>query len=766
MLTAGTIEEKIYHRQIFKQFLTNRVLKDPKQQRFFKTNDLFELFTLNEGEKEKTESSALFAGLGSDIQCNSKSTSKKIRGNETSKETPETFKNKKRTLDVSNGTKTNPSQEKVSKTIIDKYSNKKHPVNKVANFKIPKMNSNNTEKQKDNMDSSMVNGSIREEISFRSDIERKMEIAKPPTVIDTSDVKNGCSQNGVEEAKNIENIKEGIRNVAFINGETMSDTQKDSILSSNEPESSLRCSGVSKDNNNCTSDSPTYTNSSTETAQTNDEQELMDIMRTNSLTGGKGPKTDVFDNTVTKTKVENDFDRSINVDHYAKENNQCSNKEIESKDYATCNPMTGLLNEEKRDNGAAVVTERVEGYKLTLTSSEVLNTRINTDSKIEEECSVHTNNDEGTEDVMENSQDMQGGGSERKEEEMSTDKTSTEEEAKRKKMWMLAKLLSKKFAAKSSSTNCQNEKRVDEPKKKEALPGSKSGKESKANKGKKFEGERIDFLVKKRKHKNKNDEEVKKENENQDKYVLSKLFKSSGVHTALSHDVIVNSGDADYMLLQAEANRVATEAMKIVKASREKCFRPSLNSENPQQLQQKKKLFGASKPKLDFHSFVSDDNETKKRVQGNSNAVYEDDECSSSSNMFSRSLSVHKAEEGGSSSGMLSSSQLLARIRSRQSVSVTATSNTSDHYQNAAEEGSSDDPVVNENVELLSDIRNFVAFQASIDGRATTEEILDRFKERLPKGKAHIFKALLKQICDLRKDASGKGWWYIKLELR
>ena len=35
-MTAGTIEEKIYHRQIYKQYLTNKILKDPKQRRFFK----------------------------------------------------------------------------------------------------------------------------------------------------------------------------------------------------------------------------------------------------------------------------------------------------------------------------------------------------------------------------------------------------------------------------------------------------------------------------------------------------------------------------------------------------------------------------------------------------------------------------------------------------------------------------------------------------------------------------------------------------------
>uniref|UniRef100_S4RU97 Excision repair cross-complementation group 6 n=1 Tax=Petromyzon marinus TaxID=7757 RepID=S4RU97_PETMA len=62
LVSAGTIEEKIYHRQIFKQFLTNRVLKDPRQQRFFKANDLFELFALTDPDSSQgTETSALFA---------------------------------------------------------------------------------------------------------------------------------------------------------------------------------------------------------------------------------------------------------------------------------------------------------------------------------------------------------------------------------------------------------------------------------------------------------------------------------------------------------------------------------------------------------------------------------------------------------------------------------------------------------------------------------------------------------------------------------
>jgi DNA excision repair protein ERCC-6 len=48
LLTAGTIEEKMYHRQIFKQMLTDKVLKDPMQKRFFKAGWLQDLFTLGD----------------------------------------------------------------------------------------------------------------------------------------------------------------------------------------------------------------------------------------------------------------------------------------------------------------------------------------------------------------------------------------------------------------------------------------------------------------------------------------------------------------------------------------------------------------------------------------------------------------------------------------------------------------------------------------------------------------------------------------------
>lgn len=61
LITAGTIEEKIYHRQIFKLLLSNKVLEDPRQRRIFKPTDLVELFNLNEPiNGESSESDQLF----------------------------------------------------------------------------------------------------------------------------------------------------------------------------------------------------------------------------------------------------------------------------------------------------------------------------------------------------------------------------------------------------------------------------------------------------------------------------------------------------------------------------------------------------------------------------------------------------------------------------------------------------------------------------------------------------------------------------------
>ena len=62
LLTAGTIEEKIYQRQIFKTVLTNKVLKDPTQRSNFQIGDLEDLFTLGPLKEGATETGSMFKG--------------------------------------------------------------------------------------------------------------------------------------------------------------------------------------------------------------------------------------------------------------------------------------------------------------------------------------------------------------------------------------------------------------------------------------------------------------------------------------------------------------------------------------------------------------------------------------------------------------------------------------------------------------------------------------------------------------------------------
>ncbi|GAV80148.1 SNF2_N domain-containing protein/Helicase_C domain-containing protein [Cephalotus follicularis] len=68
LITRGTIEEKVYHRQIYKHFLTNKILKNPQQRRVFKARDMKDLFTLNDDEGSgSTETSNIFSQFTEDV---------------------------------------------------------------------------------------------------------------------------------------------------------------------------------------------------------------------------------------------------------------------------------------------------------------------------------------------------------------------------------------------------------------------------------------------------------------------------------------------------------------------------------------------------------------------------------------------------------------------------------------------------------------------------------------------------------------------------
>ena len=97
-------------RQIFKQFLTNRVLRDPRQRRFFKSNDLYELFTLGSSEgPHKTETSAMIAGTDSEIKLPRKG-GKRKRGSSHSTSTPSLHKKTKNQTSPTPASNRTPSQ--------------------------------------------------------------------------------------------------------------------------------------------------------------------------------------------------------------------------------------------------------------------------------------------------------------------------------------------------------------------------------------------------------------------------------------------------------------------------------------------------------------------------------------------------------------------------------------------------------------------------------------------------------------------------------
>ncbi|KAK5997472.1 DNA repair protein rhp26 [Cladobotryum mycophilum] len=67
LMTEGTIEEKIYHRQIFKQFMTNKVLKDPKQRSSYDLSDLYDLFSFHKDDDAAASRSEVFKGAEVDL---------------------------------------------------------------------------------------------------------------------------------------------------------------------------------------------------------------------------------------------------------------------------------------------------------------------------------------------------------------------------------------------------------------------------------------------------------------------------------------------------------------------------------------------------------------------------------------------------------------------------------------------------------------------------------------------------------------------------
>ncbi|XP_035308063.1 DNA excision repair protein ERCC-6 isoform X2 [Cricetulus griseus] len=522
LLTAGTIEEKIYHRQIFKQFLTNRVLKDPKQRRFFKSNDLYELFTLSSPDaSQSTETSAIFAGTGSDVQ------------------TPKCHFKKK----------TPPALGTDPKC-------KKFPFSDTS-----------------------ANGAILTEEESKA-----TGAAGSATSREGGPLKDDCHPSGSRA-----------NSVAF--GE-----------------------------------------------ETGTGSKLEQV----SVISGDGKYSDV-----------------PTVDQTSGPSCEASTSEKQGPSYKgeCCQVQTEPV----------CVSEQTDGH-----------------------------------------------------------------------------FCKHKSKRKHGVTKEETPEKHPQPKQK--------AKTSKHCRDAKFEGTRVPYLVKKRRYHQQNSEQESKAKErSSDDYVLEKLFKKSvGVHSVVKHDAIMDGTNPDYVLVEAEATRVAQDALKALKFSRQQCLGAASGvptwtghrgiSGAPAGI---KNRFGKKR-----NSNLPVQRSSSSLTEKHQNNVKKEGKAPAPEHFSGK-------EDGVSLSGAPSSSSLLARMRARNHLILPERLETdSGHLAEAA----ALPPCSTEHDDLLVEMRNFIAFQAQVDGQASTQEILQEFESKLSVAQSCVFRELLRNLCNFHRTPGGEGIWKLKPE--
>ncbi|XP_040826264.1 DNA excision repair protein ERCC-6 [Ochotona curzoniae] len=523
LLTAGTIEEKIYHRQIFKQFLTNRVLKDPKQRRFFKSNDLYELFTLSSPDAaQSTETSAIFAGTGSDVQ------------------TP------------------------------------RRPLKRKS----------------------------RPALGTDQDAPKCRTFPRPSPLPDGAALPAGKPAGAGAEVHT-----------------------------------------VASDEGGSAKDDPHTSASITPSGGRMAEEGLVAPGPEDSEVGsGRGKHQDALGSSQTSPGL-------------CAEGSGDTKPDLSSK---TGGSQAELLWENERPE--AVFSKHKSKTK------------------------------------------HQTGAAEETPEQPETPK----------------------------------------PKVKSHRP----------HRDAKFEGTRISHLVKQRRYRQQdggNTDEAA--HRSTDDYVLEKLFrKSVGVHSVMRHDAIMDGASPDYVLVEAEANRVAQDALKALRLSRQRCL--GAGSGVPTWTGHR----GASGAPAGVRSRFGQKRNSHLPVQRATEKCQDAVTAQEGKDRGSGHFSGH-GEEAESSSVVPSSSSLLAKMRARNHLIVPERLESEDrHVPGAAALA----PSATEHDELLVEVRNFVAFQARVDGQASTQEILREFESRLSASQSCVFRELLRNLCTFHRTPGGEGIWKLK----
>lgn len=515
LLTAGTIEEKIYHRQIFKQFLTNRVLKDPKQRRFFKSNDLYELFTLSSPEpSQSTETSAIFAGTGSNIQ------------------TPKCHLKKKTPPSVGTDLKKFPFS-------------------------------------------------------------------------DTS-----------------------------ANGVTLTEEKCKALgAAGSEPSGE---SGPLKGDHHMSANR-------TSSAVLGEETDAGSRLEERSLTSADGKCSD------SPAAVEHTSGPSGEASTGGEQGSPCKGGCRQAQTEPVC------------------VSQQAEGRFFKHKS--------------------------------------------KRKHEVAEGETSRPQQKAR------------------TSKHCRDAK---------------------------FEGTRVPHLVKKRRyHQQSTEQESEAKERSSDDYVLEKLFKkSAGVHSVMKHDAIIDGTSPDHVLVEAEASRVAQDALKALRLSRQQCRGAASGIPTWTGLR------GVSGAPAGIKNRFGQKRNSNLTVQRPS-SLTEKNQNEKKEGKVQAPEHFSGKEDGVSLSGAPSSSSLLARMRARNHLILPERlESDSGHLAEAAALPRSS----TEHDDLLVDMRNFIAFQAQVDGQASTQEILQEFESKLSVAQSCVFRELLRNLCNFHRTPGGEGIWKLKPE--
>lgn len=214
-------------------------------------------------------------------------------------------------------------------------------------------------------------------------------------------------------------------------------------------------------------------------------------------------------------------------------------------------------------------------------------------------------------------------------------------------------------------------------------------------------------------------------NTNSEANLLNELFAHNSLHVALKHDMVEDCDQKDHFFVQSAAMKTAESALKALVRSREQL------RDQP----------------LGVPTWTGQNGGVPLLVSGSINMTHFSNKPISNGSSINKSIFSGK-DAINESNGPLPSTALLESIRMRT-------------HPRCGDDDTTPSTALDKTTEsLIRDIHCFISFQANLSGRATTDELLNKFSS-LSSEQAPLFKAILKQMCHFSRYA-GDGLWKLK----